>query len=166
MTEWFGQRDRAAVPIVAAEAESVANSPMPDESALRDTSAEGLANGAYLAMRGKEECYRAHRYGRPLSLVFVKLQDADRPTERKLQNWLRSDTRSSDLAAYLGDGQYALLLVETDKAAATSVLTRLLVAFPRAFARAASHPGDGRSWEALFASVHDAPDATSHRSAR
>ncbi len=110
-------------------------------------SVEGLATGTYLAMRGKEECYRAHRYGRPLALVVVGLDQPDSATESRLQTWLRSQTRASDIVAYLGSSTYALLLPESNAEAASGIINRMRLALPHLVAFSGSYPTDGASWE-------------------
>lgn len=113
--------------------------------------AEGLASAVYLSWRCEEECYRAHRYGRPLTLLVAELvgeSDSSR-AERKLQNWLRSHVRMSDIAGYLGDGRYAILLPETDREGARGLETRLRWEFPRVNTGIAVHPQDGRNLEVL-----------------
>ena len=114
---------------------------------------KGLATPTYLAMRGKEECYRVRRYGRPLSLVMVRLGNPDAATERKLQNWLRSDVRASDVPAYLGDATYAVLLPESDAKGAGYMMNRMCVAIPRLRAVNVECPADGISWDELFANA-------------
>jgi hypothetical protein len=113
--------------------------------------AEGLASAVYLSWRCEEECYRAHRYGRPLTLLVVELvseSDSSR-VEKQLQNWLRSHLRMSDIAGYLGDRGYAILLPETDRQGASGLETRLRWEFPRVRTGIAVHPQDGRRLEVL-----------------
>lgn len=114
-----------------------------------------LASAGYLAIRGKEECYRAHRYGRPLALVLVTLPTPDPALEARLQSFLRLETRASDITAYLGSSTYAALLPEADARAAASMLGRLLVVCPNAKAASGAFPEDGRAWDELFASVRE-----------
>lgn len=111
---------------------------------------EGLATGAFLAMRGKEECYRAQRYRRPLTLVVINLPQPDPATEARLQNFLHSGTRASDIGACLARDTYALLLPETDGRSAAALVQRLLVEAPRVRAASASVPDDGLTWDEIF----------------
>jgi hypothetical protein len=113
--------------------------------------AEGLASPLYLAWRCQEECYRAQRYRRPLSLLVVELAEGPDSSrvELQLQNWLRSHVRMSDIAGYLGDRCYAVLLPETDREGAKGLETRLRWEFPRVRTGIGIHPDDGRNLEVL-----------------
>ncbi len=113
-------------------------------------SAGGLATPSYMSERGKEECYRAHRYRRPLALLVVGLAEPDPPTELRLQAWLRSETRLSDLAAHLGGATYGLLLPESDGKAAAGLGSRIQVAFPLIKTGISAFPEDGNTWEELL----------------
>ncbi len=109
----------------------------------------GLASRAYLATRGEEECYRAKRYGRALALMVVGLAEPGLPGERRLQAWLRSQTRTSDIPAYLGESTYALLLPECDQKAAAGLEARLRVAFPQARVGISSYE-DCADWDDML----------------
>ncbi len=113
-------------------------------------SAGGLASPGYMSERGKEECYRAHRYRRPLALLVVGLAEPDPPTELRLQAWLRSETRLSDLAAHLGGATYGLLLPESDGKAAAGLGSRIQVAFPLIKTGIGAFPEDGNTWEEML----------------
>ncbi len=127
---------------------------------------EGLATGTYLAIRGKEECYRARRYRRPLALVVVRLNQPDSASESRVQTWLRLQTRASDIVAYLGTSTYALLLPEADEKAASGIIKRLRIALPQLITSSGCLPMDG-TWEDFFNSVRDkiseSPDDRKHR---
>ncbi len=110
----------------------------------------GLAPGAYLSTRGEEECYRAKRYGRALALLVVGLDQPDIPRERKMQAWLRSQTRTSDIPAYLGESAYALLLPECDQEAAAGLEARLRVDFPQAQVGVSSYGEDCATWRDML----------------
>ena len=110
----------------------------------------GLASSAYLAIRGKEECYRAKRYGRALALMVVGLGQPDLAGERRLQAWLRSQTRTSDISAYLGEATYALLLPECDQKAATGLEARLRIGFPHVRVGISSYGEDCTVWEEML----------------
>lgn len=125
----------------------------------RSNSAEGLASPLYLTWRCQEECYRAQRYRRPLTLLLLELvgESESSRLEERLQNWLRSHVRMSDIAGYLGDGCYAVLLPETDREGAKGLETRLRWEFPRVKTGISAHPEDGRNLEVL---VHAARQAS------
>ncbi len=128
----------------------------------RSNSAEGLASPLYLTWRCQEECYRAQRYRRPLALLLleVAVESESSGLEERLRNWLRSHVRMSDIAGYLGDGCYAVLLPETDREGAKGLETRLRWEFPRVKTGISAHPEDGRSLELL---VHAARRASAQR---
>ncbi len=123
----------------------------PDTPDLGKAAAEmGLASRAYLATRGKEECYRAKRYGRALALMVVGLGQSDLANERRLQAWLRSQTRTSDISAYLGESTYALLLPECDQKAAAGLEARLRIGFPHVRVGISSYGEDCTAWEDML----------------
>lgn len=126
---------------------SPARSPQPNGPQLAQAEsarlADGLANAQYLVWRCREECYRASRYGRPLALLVVELQEPDSPRlEQQLQRWLRSNMRLSDMPGYLGDGHYAILLPETDRAGAMGLDARLRLEFRHVKTLIGAHPQD------------------------
>ncbi len=130
-------------------AQSESRQPGKPDSA-RSASEMGLASGEYLTTRGAEECYRAKRYGRALALMVVGLVQADLPNERRLQAWLRSQTRTSDIPAYLGDSTYALLLPECDQRAAAGLEGRLRVDFPHARVGISSYGEGCSAWDGML----------------
>lgn len=116
---------------------------------------EGLVTYWYLARRCDDECYRAARYRRPLTLLVVRLGEGPdyEDIEKQLRNWLRSNVRLSDIAAYLGERMYGLLLPETDEEGAKGLERRLTVAFPKAQTTVSVHPEHGRNLETLLSSA-------------
>lgn len=133
------------------------NTPQEDRSGTGPAKlAGGLASATYLEIRGKEECYRAQRYRRPLSLIVAALSAPDRATEERLQKWLQSQVRASDIAAHLGNGAYALLLPESDDRAAAGVISRLSMALPTLRTSTGTYTGDGTTWDEFFRKVSTA----------
>ena len=67
-----------------------------------------------MELRGKEECDRAKRYSRDLAFLVVEpvRSDDDWETARALQIWLASELRQSDVAEYLGNGRYLIIMPE------------------------------------------------------
>lgn len=116
---------------------------------------EGLVTYWYLARRCDDECYRAARYRRPLTLLVVRVPEGPEmaQTEKELRNWMRSNVRLSDIAAYLGERVYGLLLPETDIEGAKGLERRLRVAFPKAQTTVSEHPDHGRNLETLLSSA-------------
>lgn len=96
----------------------------------------GLANRRTFMRRLTEECQRAERYRRPLSIVLIDMdqfklindQHGHATGDHALVNFgalLSSTARVSDLVARLGGDEFALLLPETDDTAAARMVERL-----------------------------------------
>lgn len=97
----------------------------------------GLANRAAFRERAALEVERARRWGRPLTLALLELDDfravrdglGGREADEMVRTAavsLRSSLRSTDLAARIGEDLFALLLPETDRNGARVVLERNL----------------------------------------
>lgn len=118
----------------------------------RDT---GLFAHWYVELRGDEECDRAKRYGRPLSMLVIepaRTQDA-RGAQRALCTWLASELRHADVAGYLGNGRYIVLMPEADAEAATHVIARLKDEGYAADVGIACFPEDGETHDELYKSA-------------
>jgi diguanylate cyclase (GGDEF)-like protein len=96
----------------------------------------GVANVRRFAELAEAEIYRARRYGRPLSVAFIDVDDFKRiNTEightggdavlRAIATQIRSTTRASDTVARLGGDEFVVLFPETGAAAAERLLVRL-----------------------------------------
>lgn len=83
----------------------------------------GLYAYWYLQMRAEEEMSRAGRYQKPLSVASFWCATKD-AIERTTQT-LASALRATDLAAYLGNGHFVLLLLETNAEGAAIVVERV-----------------------------------------
>lgn len=83
----------------------------------------GLYAYWYLQMRAEEEMSRAGRYRKPLAIVslWCATKDAIERTTATLPGALRA----TDLAAYLGNGHFVLLLPETNAEGAGIVVERI-----------------------------------------
>jgi hypothetical protein len=111
----------------------------------------GLVTSWYLAQRCEEECYRAERYERPLSLVLVDAPSDEGPSSQsRVRSWLAKELRKADITAYLGSGRYAVLLPETSKEEAQVLASRLAGAVDGAAAGVSAFPDDGSSLENLL----------------
>ena len=95
----------------------------------------GVLNRRGFFARANEELERARRHQRPISLVFLDLDDFKQVNDR--HGHLRGDAvlaslgallahgRAGDLAARLGGDEFVLLMPETDRVAAEAALARL-----------------------------------------
>ena len=114
----------------------------------------GLFAHWYIVLRGEEECDRAVRYRRPLSLLLLepaaKGTDGWEETER-LAGWLRQHMRSADIAGYLGNNRHVLLIPETDTASAEAVVTRLRNEGFHIDSGVAEFSVDGITYDSLYA---------------
>jgi PleD family two-component response regulator len=114
--------------------------------------ATGLYAYWYLQLRGDEEASRAERYGKPLSCISLWAADAEAVPE--VANILKTSLRDHDLAGYLNNGHFVLLLLETGPEGASVVLARLRrLLGDRATAHAASFPDGGTTFDALLESA-------------
>jgi len=116
----------------------------------RDT---GLFAHWYIALRGEEECNRAARYERPLTLLAVEPgpEANDWAVYGKIALWLRQHLRTVDIAAYLGNARFVVIMPETTIAAAENVVARFLSDFSDAQTALSSFPADGGTFEQLHA---------------
>lgn len=83
----------------------------------------GLYAYWYLQMRAEEEISRAGRYQKPLSIVSFWCSTKD-AIERATAT-LAGTLRATDLAAYLGNGHFVVLLPETSAEGAAIVVERV-----------------------------------------
>lgn len=77
----------------------------------------------YLRLRASEEIARARRYQKPLSLLSIwasTQQEIDAASA-----YMREHLRYCDLAAYLNNGHFVVVLCETEAAGAEVVVERL-----------------------------------------
>jgi diguanylate cyclase (GGDEF)-like protein len=138
----------------------------------------GFYNHRYLQQRLAEEVVRAVRTRQPVSVVMLDLDDFKLVNDSfghlygdgvlvHVAARVRSVLRASDIAARYGGDEFALILPDTDRDAATQATERLLAAFRespfaadgrQAFPVGASigistHPADGRSATDLIAAA-------------
>ena len=115
----------------------------------------------YFILRCDEECYRADRYGRELALLLVQVTgvgDEFWDTANQVGDWLMMKGRKSDILAYLGNGQFAALLPETDVDGVCGLASRLLRAVSGLAFGISYHPDDGRNFEQLIESAEQRLD--------
>ena len=96
----------------------------------------GLWNRRYMAETLDREVSRALRFGHPISLIIIDIDDFKKINDREghmqgdiileaVADVVRESTRSIDVAARYGGDELALILVETDRAGATVLAERL-----------------------------------------
>jgi diguanylate cyclase (GGDEF)-like protein len=106
------------------------------ESRARTDALTGLANRAAFEERLQQEIERVVRYGHPLSLALLDLDDFKQVNDlyghlagddalRRVGRELDGAIRRVDLAARLGGEEFALLLPETDTPEALALVRRL-----------------------------------------
>ena len=99
----------------------------------------GMYNRRHFCACGEEEIKHAHRYKRPLSMVMIDIDyfkevndsfghDAGDRVLLALAALLTKELRASDCIGRIGGEEFALLLPETDEAAAQELGRRLLAA--------------------------------------
>ena len=96
----------------------------------------GLYNRRYFIERGTQELARATRYDKPLSLLMLDIDEFKQINDtrghrtgdlvlRHLSRMLGDTLRNVDFCGRLGGEEFAVLLPETDAAAATEIAERL-----------------------------------------
>ena len=128
-------------------------------SGLRDTDTQWY-RWWYLRLRLEEECQRALRYKRPLSLVHIQFAvEAAEPPARELRGALKlaasKGLRSTDLPGKIDDSEFLLVLPETEEQDAFVVAERLaksLISFKVQIA-VASVPKAGKTAGQLIAAL-------------
>ena len=117
----------------------------------RDT---GLFAHWYVELRGNEECDRARRYGRPLSVLVIEpvhgATGEEWATQQAICNWLGRELRQSDVAGYLGNGRYVVIMPEADAGGVGHVLRRLKNDGYATDIGLAVYPTDGDNYDVLY----------------
>lgn len=96
----------------------------------------GVANFRWFEEEAKREMYSSRRYGGPLSLAYLDLDDFKQVNDhhghaagdevlRAVADALRTHLRPTDLVARLGGDEFAVLLPHTDRAGAVDALDRV-----------------------------------------
>ncbi len=99
----------------------------------------GLANRRYFQSQLEREVARAKRFGRPLSLLMIDLDDFKRYNDtfghpagdealKRVAQVLEANTRQIDLTARYGGEEFAAILPETSSAEALKVAQRIIQA--------------------------------------
>ncbi len=112
----------------------------------------GLFAYWYLQLRGSEECDRAARYGRSLSLVVAEpRRSTGRAGEAVITDLIRNRLRTTDIAGYLGNNRYLILMPETSGGSVFHPLARVQADGEYIDVALATAPADGKTFEALYA---------------
>ncbi len=112
----------------------------------------GLFAYWYIALRCEEECYRAQRYQRPLSIAVVEPEhtsDTWTVTEQ-ITGALEKRLRKADLPGYLGNARFVLVMPETGQDGALDVLRRIGTDVAEIRWGLAAFPQDGRNFDQLY----------------
>jgi GGDEF domain-containing protein len=111
----------------------------------------------YLALRCEEECKRASRYEHALTVLLIEpaRNSSAWDVNEELVSWLRSQLRATDLAGYLGNGRYVVLMPETALAHARRVSKRVLREVASSEAGLACYPDDGATFDELSATAKE-----------
>lgn len=115
----------------------------------------GLYAPWFFGLRCPEECYRAVRYNRPLTLLLIEVRaegDDLYAAVGEVVNLLKAGRRS-DVASHLGGGRFAVLLPETDAEGAEILASRLQGFAPIIATGTSSPPYDGGNQEQLVAAA-------------
>jgi len=109
----------------------------------------GLFAYWYLQLRVDEEIARAKRGGRPFACLSLWVGSPERIDA--LATHLRTKLRLYDMPAYLDNGHFVVLLLETDHAGVQIVMDRIAAGMDHDVAvGCASHPDDGETFEELL----------------
>ena len=111
----------------------------------------GLLAHWYIALRCEEECHRAERYERPLTLIIIEPEATAEvwKAQGEIADWLGRKLRTSDIAAYLGNGRFVVAMPENSVADAQALLARLRRDVAGVETGLASYPQDGGDFEEL-----------------
>lgn len=116
----------------------------------------GLFAHWYIALRCEEECYRAKRYEHEMTVVAIApAPGIDDPwaVQDYTANWLRRQLRKADLAAYVGNGAYVVLMPQCDTTVAHNVVDRLRTEIEGVEVGVSSYPTDGSDFDELLAAA-------------
>ena len=113
----------------------------------------GLLAYWYLTLRGVEECERANRYGRGLTLLLVQAApEADTwMAQGQMADWLRRKLRAVDITGSLGNGRFAALMPETGFDDARHAAARLQSDIAAARTSLSTLGADGVTFNELYA---------------
>ena len=114
--------------------------------------ATGLYAYWYLQLRAEEEIARMRRSQKPLTCLSLWAPTAE--ASAALAIHLRDHLRPYDIAAYLNNGHYVVLLLETNGSGALKVMTRIAEEVsPEISGSVAIYPDDGATFDVLLESA-------------
>jgi diguanylate cyclase (GGDEF)-like protein len=107
-----------------------------EKSLSRSDYLTGLANRRAFEELFEMECKRSRRYNRPMTLVYLDLDDFKKVNDGRghqtgdevlvaVATTLRSSLRSTDCVARIGGDEFAILLPETDEEGARIIMNKL-----------------------------------------
>jgi hypothetical protein len=117
----------------------------------------GLFAHWYLALRGEEECIRATRYERSLSLIVIEPLSPENAwgIKDELASWIGHNLRACDVAAYFGNGRYVVIMPETTNDGVAHVNERIRTEIPGVEAVISDFGADGSTYEELYMRASD-----------
>jgi hypothetical protein len=112
----------------------------------------GLFAHWYIALRCEEECYRAQRYGRQLSIGVIEPREGSDAwvVAEKIAPALQERLRRADLPGYLGNARFILAMPETTLTQGLDVLRRIADDIPEVQNGVAAFPEDGLTFDQLY----------------
>jgi GGDEF domain-containing protein len=113
----------------------------------------GLFAYWYMTLRGEEECSRAGRYGRPLTLLVAEPAPESNAwaVDDAIALWLRQKLRAADVAGSFGNARSVIIMPETGIDQADIAAARLRGDCSEARAGVSAFPDDGTTFEQLYA---------------
>lgn len=125
----------------------------------------GLVTAWYFSHRFEEELYRSERYNNRFALVVLDVAAQGSAAQKPIRESLRQKVRAADVAAYLGDGRYALLLPQTSMIAAQRLAFRLQRNFVNVRVGVSSYPSDGKNLSQLINAAKRSMASLEHQAA-
>jgi PleD family two-component response regulator len=110
----------------------------------------GLLASWYIRLRFEEETKRATRRDRPVSIILLRAPKVpDFGSVDMLVSWLSEKIRPYDLATHLGDGEFLVVLPDTDAIDSEGVIKRLGTAVEGITAGVSTYPDDALTLDEL-----------------
>ncbi len=121
----------------------------------------------YVELRCDEECGRANRYERSLTLLLIEPAVGTEPWEvqEKVGAWLKEKLRATDLIGYSGNARFVVVMPETPIDGARVVASRLRLSIEGTDVGLASAPADGGNFDELSAVARADLQANADRAA-